>query len=228
MTFVKEVNKALDIMQNPGKGTTKQMKTTGDSLAFYYRLTIIPLVLFIVLGAIFTTLFGNTFGQAIGFALGRLTNTLPASTIPYMPTGSGLASSLYASFGVYSVIAYSILMLWVILPILLIIFSVFYQGVGAFFGTASKKLDATVSAAVYGIAPIVLFFWITTIPFIGNAIFTIILLWSLIVLIAALANAHRTTRLRAFATIVLTEVFLFVAISIVVGVIVSLAVLTII
>lgn len=227
MVIVEEINKASNIMQNPGRATTKVMKW-GDAFAYYYKLTIVPLILYIIIASVFVTLFGNAFGQGFNYALTRITSIVSPTSVQLIPTNSQLATSIVSAFGIYSAIAYPLIFLWILLPIAMIIFAVFYQGVGAFFGTATKNFNATVSAIVYGISPMVLFYWLLAIALVGPAIYAILIVWALIVLIAALANLHKTTRLRAFVSLVLAGLFLFVAISIVVGIIVSLSLLAIV
>ncbi len=227
MVIVEDLQKAMNIMQNPGKATMKGMKP-ADAFAYYYKLTIVPLILYILIAVAFTAVFGNAFGQAFNYAVTRITSIVSPTSVQLLPTNTQLASAIASAFGVYADVAYPIIFLWVLLPIAIVIFSVFYQGVGAFFGTASKKFDATLAAVIYGVSPLVLFYWLLTIAFVGPSIYAIVLIWGLVVMIAALANQHRTTRLRAFVTMVLSTLFLLIAISIVVGLIVSLALLAIV
>jgi hypothetical protein len=133
MIIVDELKEGFNIMLHPKSATQKERKI-GEALAFYYKLSIIPLVLDIILAL------------AVPSA--------SATGLSALPTG--FLSGLLVIGG--------ILALLVIIPISLFVTAFIYQIFGKLFKVFSNPYSNTFTATVYGIVPTILFYWLTPIP----------------------------------------------------------------
>jgi hypothetical protein len=156
---------------HPGQNTGKKMGV-GDALKMYYMFSIIPVILFIVLGAVLVSLL--------------------SSFIPFIGAGLG-------AVGVVGIIVGAILEFWIAIPIGILIQAALYELVGGMILKWFKGgYSATVSAVTYETMAVVGVVWLAFIPVIGEIIVALFGLWSIYVLIAALSNQHKTTKGKAF------------------------------
>jgi hypothetical protein len=162
---------------HPAKNTGKKM-SIGDTLKMYYMFSVIPFILFVVLGAIFVA------------ALSSLVGAIP---------GLGALSGLGAGLGIGAVVVMAIVYLWIAIPIGILIDAALYHLVGgAILKWFKAGYSATVTSVTYSAMAVVSILWLTFIPIIGSIVVFIFALWSIYVLVTALANQHGTTKGKAF------------------------------
>ncbi len=163
----------LDAVFHPSKNN-KQM-SIGQTLGMYYKFSVVPFVLFIVLGLIVTTVLG--------------------SVLSAIPGVGGLATGLGAVFIVVGAIMY----LLIAIPIGIIIDGILYYLVGGVvFKWFKNGLSGTVTGVAYSVMTIVGFIWLIFIPVIGWLIVGLLGLYSLWVLWNSLAAQHKATLAQAF------------------------------
>jgi hypothetical protein len=180
------IRNAIDISVHPNSAIKKSWGF-GGALGKYYPVAVVPLILKLVLIAIFGTIAGQAAGTLLPGAVGSLL---------------GLTIS-YLTF-VWVILDYIIF-----LPIGIIIFAAVTHVIGRFFGSfRSNDFNTTFSAFIYGIMPGLLLSWIPVISTIGW-------LWTIVITIIALSKLQNTTRLHALANLAIAGVVLFVVLAIV-------------
>ena len=195
MIIVDELKEGFNIMLHPGNATQKERKL-GEALAFYYKISIIPLILYIILALAIPS-----------------TSATGSSTLSILATG--LSSGMLAIFG--------ILTLLIIIPISLFVTAFLYHIFGKLFKVFSNPYSNTFTATVYGMVPTILFYWLSPVP-LGSLVLIIFEIWAFIVMILALANQQKTSALKAFAVIIVTAIIIgIIAFIIGLGTILSLA-----
>jgi len=178
MIIVDELKEGFNIMLHPKSATQKERKI-GEALAFYYKISIIPLILYIILALVVPS--------------------TSAAGLSTLSAGLSSASGMLAIFG--------ILMLLIIIPISIFVNAFLYHIFGKLFKVFSNPYSNTFTAMVYGIVPTILFYWLTLIPF-GSLVLIIFGIWAFIVMIFALANQQNTSALKAFAVIIVTAIII--------------------
>jgi len=133
MIIVDELKEGFNIMLHPKSATQKKRKI-GEALAFYYKMSIIPLILYIILALV----------------------VLPNSAAGLSTLSAGLFSGMLAIF--------SILILLIIIPISLFVDAFLYHIFGKLFKVFSNPYSNTFTATVYGLVPTILFYWLIPIP----------------------------------------------------------------
>ncbi len=102
-----------------------------------------------------------------------------------------------------------VLALLVIVPISVFINSAIYHLIiGMLFNIYRSDYERVFSAFTYGIVPVVLVYWLVRVPLIGVIIAGIFAIWGYVVQIIALSNILRMSRLKAFATTLLSGIVL--------------------
>ncbi|MFP3279146.1 MAG: YIP1 family protein [Candidatus Micrarchaeota archaeon] len=133
MIIVDELKEGFNIMLHPKSATQKERKI-GEALAFYYKMSIIPLILYIILALVVP----------------------PKSVTGLSALPTGFLSGLLVIGG--------ILALLVIIPISLFVTAFIYQIFGKLFKVFSNPYSNTFTATVYGIVPTILFYWLSPVP----------------------------------------------------------------
>jgi len=133
MIIVDELKEGFNIMLHP-KSTTQKERKIGEALAFYYKISIIPLILYIILALVVP----------------------PNAATGLSALSTGLSSGMLAITG--------ILMFLVIIPISLFVTAFIYQIFGKLFKIFSNPYSNTFTATVYGIVPTILFYWLSPVP----------------------------------------------------------------
>ena len=105
MSYIDDLRFAYKVLFDPGTATKRSMSPKAF-LALYYKLSIIPFILYLIVGAITLLLF-------------------PATTLTKLPFVSTLAYPLYILSGIFT--------LWIAIPIGIAIDAFIYQVVGRFF-----------------------------------------------------------------------------------------------
>ncbi len=153
-------------------------------LKLYYRAIVLPMIISVIIGAIFISFYG------------RLPNLLIDSILPYMSIGilSGINSSI--------VIEASIIFLYLVLfPFAIMTFSLIFHFISKILLRLYNGTQAnTFSASVYAALPFVLFFWVLMIPQLG-AIFYVLLIWSIVAFVYASSAKHNISKGRALGSL---------------------------
>lgn len=171
----------IDAVLHPEK-ITRSAKTVGDGLALYYKFSVIPLVLLaiVALGA--------------GFVLSGVL------------AATGLASGLLAGNLVWVAVVAVVLYVLGLIPIGLLVFSVILHWIGKGLDVYKGDYARTFTASVYGMFLPLSVLWLTVIPVIGGLIQLVAFVWSIYVLVVALGNLHKTSRVNAFVILVAAAV----------------------
>ena len=171
----------IDAVLHPEK-IKKSAKTVGEALALYYQFSVIPLVLLAIVGV------------AAGFAFQGVL------------AASGLVSGIFASNLTLLIVAAVIMYVWGLIPIGLLVFSVIFHWVGKGLDVYKGGFAGTFTAAVYGMFLPLAVLWLAVIPVIGGLIQLVAFIWSIYVLVAVMANMHKSTRVNTFVILVATGV----------------------
>ena len=176
MGFTKDVRKSFRLLFSPGKESAAKMDVMG-ALKFYYGASLIPLLLFLVVGV------------AI-ISLGMLPKVLG--------TGSML-SSLMPNVGLnVLLVVVAVVYFWLLVPIGFFINSAIYQLVGKHFLRLFKEdYERTFTAMVFGSMPLLLLFWLFVVPGVNLLAFIVLPVWAFVVEVIALSSQQRITRLQS-------------------------------
>jgi hypothetical protein len=166
-------------------GRAKATLSVGKALGFYYRASLLPVILTIIVGFF------------VGYFAGSLLGAVPGGIgIPFGAAAGAVAGLIAAVLGA--------LFLLVAVPIGMLVDALIYQLFAKFvFGIWKGTYERTFTAVTYGMMPMLLFFWIAFIPFV-DLLLIVIALWSLAVFIVSLGRQHRIGVWRAFGGVVLT------------------------
>ena len=197
MGFTEDVRKSFRMLFSPGKESAARMDVWG-ALKFYYGASLIPLLLFLVIG--FVTL-----------RLGLLQNAMGAATLPSFLLNAGAGALLVGFAFVY---------FWLLVPIGFFINSAIYQLVGKYFLRIFKGgYERTFTAMVFGSMPLLLLFWLFAVPGISMLAFVVLPVWAFVVEVIALAAQQRITRLQSIGVMaVLVAMVLLVVLLLAYGV----------
>ncbi|MGC8587361.1 MAG: hypothetical protein ACP5K9_03710 [Candidatus Micrarchaeia archaeon] len=169
-------DKVCDIFFKPSSITGKK-QSIGESLAFYYKASILPLLLFMAFSYIF-------FYYRPVYSYG-----IPMMGIINVP---------------FLAVLWAILLVWVAIPISIFVNAFLYQLIGYYFLRLwNGSYEKTFAAVMFGEIPVVSLIWLMPIP-IANVIFFIAVLWGFGVLVIALSEQQKITRLRALGAVLLT------------------------
>ncbi len=159
--------------------------SVGDSLALYYKFSVIPLVLLaiVALGAGFLL-------QGVLAATGLL---------------NGVIGGSVALLAVAGVIVY----VWGIIPIGLLVFSVIVHWIGKGLDTFKGDYGATFNAAVYGMFAPLAVLWLSVLPIVGGLVQLIAFIWSIYVLVVVLGLEHKTNRVHTLVVLVASAVVIW-------------------
>lgn len=97
----------------------------------------------------------------------------------------------------YGPIAESLVLLWILVPIGIFVFSIFIYIIGKILKMASGEFSKTMSAAVYGAVPFTIFSWLTSILAIHLIVAGVLALWGFAILVVALSEQHGVRILQA-------------------------------
>ena len=183
MIFVDEIKKEISMMLHPSKADSMSI---GQALSFYYKLAFIPLILSLILMILIYVL-----GNAI------------------FPGPSLLVSSHAFAFGWLVGLPLVLILLLVVLVGFLVLFPIsilLTAGIFHLFGKFLFKIyksdyKDTVTGVMYASGANILVYWLIAIPILGSFIGIIFSIWSLIILILALAKLQKTSGLASFGVI---------------------------
>lgn len=200
MIVISDFARALRSIAHPRRNT-KDFMYLGQAFGYYYKMTIIPIVIFVVIGLVFEY---YTVG-GLGISSGTVYN--------------------YGFTGFLGLLAMAAVGFWVLNPVRIVIFSGLVHMFGSrmfrFFGNSYER---TVSAQIYSIAPVLVLAWAglfsiagisvlyagsstynnsavsTALVFsaVGFAIAIIAQIWSFAMNIITLSNQQGVRKLKAF------------------------------
>jgi hypothetical protein len=175
--IIDDFRNGWNVVFSPGANTSKKM-SIGDAFAFYYKFSVIPIILLIAMLYVLLSIAMAIFSQ--------------------VPT-IGHTLSLIGNLGVFGVIVFAVLWLWIAVPIAILIQAALYQLVGgALMGKFKGGYSGTVTACIYAAFPSVMIAWLGFIPVLGGLLSFLFGIYSIYILVTALANQHKTTKGTAF------------------------------
>ncbi len=200
MAYMDELRFLWNLVWDPEKYAKRHLDFS-ETVKLYYILAILPFIAYVVLGSLSVALGYSTHHYAAGSILTPL-------------------SSVFASFSYLSIIWGGILLFFVALPLGIAIDAFIYQLIAKIFlGVWKGSYDATFTALIYGVFPLLLMLWLSVIP-IFNSLFIIIApIWSIIVIVIALSVQQKITRLNALIimavkSLILILVFALISVSV--------------
>ena len=177
MIFFDEIKEQLKVMVFPSKAV--KAKPLAGSLAYYYKLSFLPLLLTILLSYLHTS-------------------TLSGIVLLLNP---GLERSSFLIIALLEV-----LLLWGIMPLLLLFNALIIYIIGdKLFKALKGKPADTANALIYSLSSLVLFVWLAVVSPLGIALLVIFLFWAFIIEIIALSKLQKLSRLGALAIIIFSS-----------------------
>lgn len=171
MIIVDELKAGFDAMIHPDQGTKKGMGTV-EALLFYYKFSIIPLVLYVIFSLVF------------------LSSSLSGTSSP-APSGIATLATAFAGFSIIANFVY----VWIVLPIEILIVAAFLQLVGKILlHKFSDGYGGSVAALVYGALPLVGLQFLFLVPLVGWVVGLIAFIWALVLDVFALANQQSVSK----------------------------------
>ena len=196
MIFVDETKKAIDIVLL--KNNSPKVMSIGELFSFYYKATLIPLILAVLVVGVGGVVIGSTLGGVFG-SIGTIFGGF---------LGSGVA--LLA-------IIFVILMFWVLIPIGLIIDAAIFQVFGKLLGQFKQSYVATLNALIYASFVESLLFFLMIIPFLGIIISIIEIIWAFISSIVWLARFQKISGLMAFVVMFVATIVISIIVFVILG-----------
>lgn len=191
MAYMDDIKFLWNLVWDPEKHTKRSMDF-GTAVRLYYKLAVIPFIVYVIFGSL-----------AIAAGLGA----------HKVGTGSLLYSldHAFSTLSYFSVFWGGIVLFFIALPLGIAIDALIYQLIAkVFLGVWKGNYDKTFVALMYGLFPLLLLLWLSVIP-LFNSLFVIIApIWSIIVIVIALSNQQKVTRLNALITMVLKSILLLV------------------
>ncbi len=191
MSFVGDIKRGIDSVFHPDRNTKVGM-SVGRALSFYYEFSILPFIAFVIVASLMLYL-----------------NAAVFNTVPFL-------SMLYGStLGVVAVAIAAVLLFWILIPIGFLINAAIYQVIGKYFLRAWKgDYSKTFMATMFGSLPIVLFYWLMPVPVLGALAIAVFAVWSFVVLIIALSNAQKVSRLQSVGVVLISAAIIFIIVFI--------------
>jgi hypothetical protein len=214
MMFVDEYKNAINVMMHPGSATARKMNI-GQALGLYYRTTILPLIISVLLEIIIG-----------GAAFGSISTALSTGAFPGTSSLSSLLQLFSGPLGVVVLVIFTLVYVLVFLPIGLFIDSAIYYILPKFlFRQIKGTFSDTFTALVYWAMPMLVFSWILVLvgllafllvaqTSLGSALTALVAvgllyiilfaagIWALVVGIIAYANQNRIGRWKALGNII--------------------------
>ena len=199
MELKNSIKAAIRAMLHPSMNV--KTMNIGNALKFYYRVSLIPLILAVIVNLAVFLIFG--YSQFMNFGL-------------TMPVAHALSTFGFA-FAIFKAIGYPILYLLALVPLSLLLNAGVYQLFSKFlFDLVKRDYHRTLTAYVYAEMPCVLLFWLFNIPIAGFIILMIAAIWSVIVLVISLAKQQGINVRQAVGTWLLSVTMVMLVVMLVV------------
>jgi hypothetical protein len=194
MSYVDELKFFWRVMCDPA-GHAKRKLDTGEALKLYYTVAVLPFIAYIVFGF-------------IAVALGITVHSFGMHTWLYS------LQPFVSSLSYFIVFASAIVLFFVALPLGIAIDALIYQIVGKIFLKAWKgTYEKTFTAIVFATFPLLLFLWLSLIPFLNSVFIIIAPLWSIVILVVALSSQQNITRMDAFLMMLIKSVLVVLVLT---------------
>lgn len=168
MSLLDDFKKGIDVSLHPDTGTKAKM-TSSDALMMYYKFSVIP----VIISVLIVLILGSLIFHALQYTLFSWVTTI----------------ILVIFVAVY---------FWIMIPIGMLVIAVIYHVIGKILGFFKGSYSNTLTAVVYSNLLPAGVIWILIIPILGWLLMALIGLWSIYVLCMAFANQHKTTALKGF------------------------------
>jgi hypothetical protein len=179
--LAKDFRAGLDMMFRPIENTKKSM-SVGAAYKWYYRATVIPLIVLILVALALVSV----------FAVASLASVFGTSIF---------------SLGVLAAIVAPIVFMWVLVPIGIFVKGGIYHIVGRWSGQFKGDFSKSLTAAMFGEIPAVFFLFVLLIP--GSAVlYLLFAIWSLIVLVLGFSNQQKVHWTVALGVVVVAVVII--------------------
>jgi hypothetical protein len=193
MDLRRRLEDGINVALHPEKATAEK-SGVFDALEFYYYASVIPMIA----GAAAVVLLG---AAAFGFSYFFFSS---------MPFYSILAGAGILVF-VLALLALFVAYMWILVPLSFFVNAAIFQFFGRYvFRQFKRGYSRTYSAVVYGSMPQTLLVFLLVVPFVN----LIVWLWGFVVLVVALSNQQKITKIRAFAVVIGSAVLVALAIFI--------------
>ncbi|MGC8730574.1 MAG: YIP1 family protein [Candidatus Micrarchaeia archaeon] len=177
--LISDLKKAINIMLHPGEAT-KETMNVKEALKFYYKVGLLPFLIFLIVGLMESIIIGWNYHVVAGVIFGSMVFIVFLSYLVIIPLG------------------------------LLVQAGLFHLIIGKLFSMYKGSFNLPFTAYVYGTVPFLLVpLALVLIILFGFALALIIIImiimtvWSLIVSIIAMANQLGMSKTKAFAVMLL-------------------------
>jgi hypothetical protein len=192
MGFVKNVKLGWNVYFHPSL-VSKTKIGVGDALKFYYQNTIIPVIIFAVIGALMISIGISSYGSTL----------------------FGGNASFLAGFGAAAIVL-GLVYFWILVPVSIFIDAFIYQLVGYnLLKVFDKNYERSFAAVMFAELPMTLLYWVVAIPVVGILALVVLSVWSIVVLIVSLATQHKVKRTDAVVVILAAMLILFALMAVV-------------
>ena len=188
--IVDDLKNGIEVVLNPDKCTKAKM-SVGDALVMYYKFSVIPLVLSVILAAIS----GFILGTAVAGSFGGI-------------GGTGIAVIL--TVGVMADLLIG-------LPIFMLVISLILYAIGKLLSMFNGTYANTFTGVVYSEFPSVAVVWLSFIPVLGSIIAFLAMLYGIWVFVNAEANQNKTTKVNAFLVGLFTAIIVGIVMVVVIA-----------
>lgn len=186
MGFMKNINLGWKVYFHPSL-LAKSRMSVGDALKFYYQNTVIPAIIFIIIGAAMILLGVSTYGSTL----------------------FGGNAAFLAGIGAAAIVM-GLMYFWILVPISIFINAFIYQLVGYnLLRIFDKNYDRSFAAVMFAELPMMLLYWVVAIPVVGIVALVVLSVWSIVVLIVSLASQHKIKRTDAVVAILAAMLLVF-------------------
>ena len=186
MGLMKNINLGWKVYFHPSL-LAKSKMSVGDALKFYYQNTIIPAIIFIIIGAAMISLGISSYGSTL----------------------FGGNAAFLAGIGAVAIVL-GLVYFWVLVPISIFVNAFIYQLVGYnLLKIFDKNYDRSFAAVMFAELPMMLMYWVVAIPIVGIAALVVLSVWSMVVLIVSLAAQHKVKRTDAVVAILAAMLLVF-------------------
>ncbi len=196
VSIADELKFMWSLVWDPGRHAKRQLDL-GGALKLYYTLAVFAFIAYAVVGSIAVTL-------GLGF------RSAPVSSMTVL-------QAFATSFGYLVIVGGGVLLLFIAIPLSLLIDALLYQIVAKFFLKLwNGPYERTFTALVFSIFPVLLLYWLVPIPIVDGIFIVLAPIWSLVILVIALAAQQRIRRMDALL-ILLLKSFLIAMVLLLVG-----------
>ncbi len=206
--FREDLKKGFGAIIHPGKDTQGNY-SIGSALRLYYSVSIIPFILFLVVGSL---LYGTLAVNTNCIYSSAQIASLSCAPARYFTVFDGFIGALAPLIGVVaSVFLADVLFLLIIPPIAMFIDSLVYQLIGRFFLRAFKRdIHSTFTGVMFGALPALILYWLLFIPGLSYIMLPIITVWGFVIAVIALSNQQKISRSEVFLVYLATLVLVLI------------------